>query len=316
MESQHTASPTTHRLALFALVVVAFLWSLNGPFIKLLTVVGEGERPVDAYTIACWRSLIGGLPLLPLLIRHRGSVVRASRGWLLTGAFSFAAMALSFALATTNTAAANAIALQYTSSIWVFLLSPWLLKERPQPGDRWVLLAAVTGVAIIFGGNGVSATPWLLVALVAGLGYGMVTLSLRGLRGVSPLAVTALNVTFSGLVLLVPALMWGRLDLSAMQWVIVASLGLLQFTLPYVLFAWALQHVPAHHAALILYAEVGMNPLWTWLAVGEPVPLATCIGGPIILASVAWHLLRNVRGTGGYNLQSAEIPRAETPQAK
>lgn len=301
-QTPHTAdSPLVQRLALGALVMVAFLWSLNGPLIKLLTLAGEGQRPVDGFTIACWRSLIGGLPLFPLLVRHRRQMGQASKGWLLTSGLSFAVMALSFAVATTKTAAANAIALQYTSSIWVFALSPWLLNERPKPGDRGVLLVAVTGVAIIFFGNGVAATPWLLVALLAGLSYGMVTLSLRGLRGVSPMALTAMNACFSGLVLLIPALIWGRLDLSATQWLIVASLGLLQFTLPYILFAWALQHVPAHHAALILYAEVGMNPLWTWLVVGEPPPLATCIGGPIILASVIWHLGRNMRAAKRYN---------------
>jgi drug/metabolite transporter (DMT)-like permease len=283
---------TSRRLALIALVVVAFLWSLNGPLIKLLSVANGECEAVPAVTIACWRSLIGGLPLLPLLIRNRKQVLAAPRGWVVASSVSFLVMALAFVLATTRTAAANAIALQYTSSIWVFVLSPWLLREHPQRGDQLSLAIAVLGVGIIFLGNGVAELQWLLVALLSGLAYGTLTLTLRALRGVSPMAMTALNATLSGVVLLIPALVWGRMDLSVYQWGIVAALGLLQFTAPYVLFAWALQHVPAHHAALIVLAEVGLNPLLTWLVVGEAVPMATRIGGPIILLGVAWQLVR------------------------
>jgi drug/metabolite transporter (DMT)-like permease len=67
---------------------------------------------------------------------------------------------------------------------------------------------------------------------------------------------------------------------------LVLLLGLVQFTIPYVMFSWALQRVPAYQAALIVLLEALLNPLLTWLIVGEPVPGATLIGGPLILLGV------------------------------
>lgn len=57
-------------------------------------------------------------------------------------------------------------------------------------------------------------------------------------------------------------------------------------------FSWALRHVEAHKASLIILLETVLNPIWTFLVVGETPPGATMLGGPLILASVVgWMLL-------------------------
>ena len=63
-------------------------------------------------------------------------------------------------------------------------------------------------------------------------------------------------------------------------------LSLVQFTLPYVLFSWALQRVEAHRAALILLLETVLNPLWTYLLVGgwRKPPRAAARGFPVTAA--------------------------------
>jgi drug/metabolite transporter (DMT)-like permease len=59
--------------------------------------------------------------------------------------------------------------------------------------------------------------------------------------------------------------------------------------MPYVLFSWAIRRVDAPKASLIVLLEPILNPLFTWIAVREPVPKATLIGGPMIILSVlAW----------------------------
>jgi drug/metabolite transporter (DMT)-like permease len=268
------------------------MWSLNGPLIKLLSQDTDAYAGVSGTTIACYRSLLGGLFLLPLAARRFKTLGRAPFAWRAGSVLTFTLMTVTFVVATTRTAAANAIVLQYTSPIWVFLFSPLLLHERARLADGFVLLLAMAGVGIIFFGHGRADTPALLIGLASGLGYGSLTVALRGLRAADPIAVVALNCVGSGLLLLPAVAVWASFDLEARQWMLVLLLSVVQFALPYVLFTWALRHVPAHRAALIVLLEVVLNPLFTFLLVGEPVPGPTLAGGPLILASVAiWVLL-------------------------
>ena len=157
----------------------------------------------------------------------------------------------------------------------------------------FMLLVAMVGVGVIFSGNPDTSVAGLVVALVSGLGYGSLTVTLRALRPVSPTVVAALNALGSGLLLVGPVVVWGVFVLTADQWGLMLLLAIVQFTLPYVMFSWALRYVEAHRAALILLLETVLNPLWTYLIVHEAPPIATLLGGPLILLSVVgWLLLR------------------------
>ncbi len=273
-------------LAILALVACAGLWSLNGPLIKLLDREG-----VPGITIACYRSLLGGIVFLPFAVRRLGALRKVSPGWPVASVLTFTLMTAAFVIANTMTEAANVIVLQYTSPIWVFLLAPLLLKEHPGRSEGLVLLIVMMGVAVIFSGNLETSLAGLMVALLSGLGYGTLTVTLRALRSVNPTVVAVTNAFGSGLLLVLPVAVWGTFLLTGPQWGLMLVLALVQFTLPYVLFSWALQHVQAHRAALIVLLEVILNPTWTFLLVGEQPPTATLLGGPLILAGVVGWLL-------------------------
>lgn len=285
-------SPRLRGLGTLTLIGCAALWSLNGPLIKLLNQAG-----VPGISTACYRSLIGGLVFLPLALGRLGTLRNVAPVWPIAGIVTFTVMTASFVIANTLTAAANAIILQYTSPIWVFLLSPLILHERPARAEGIALLISMAGVATIFSGNPDTSPVGLLVALTSGVGYGTLTVLLRRLRLVSPAVVSALNTLGSGLLLIVPVAVWGRFDLTAQQWRLMLLLALVQFTLPYLMFSWALQHVEAHRAALILLLETVLNPVWTYLVVREVPPAATLIGGPLVVAGVVLSLLLTWRRT-------------------
>jgi DME family drug/metabolite transporter len=271
----------------FLLIACAGLWSLAGPLIKLLD-----EAGVSGITIACYRSLLGGMVFLPLGLRRWRTLRNVPIGWPIGSVLVFTLMTACFVIATTQTAAANAIILQYTSPVWVFLLSPLLLRERPRLSEALVLALALLGMAIIFLGHPTGDVPALSVALASGLGYGSLTVALRGLRRVAPSTVVALNFVGSGLLLVPAVAIWGSFFLSGYQLGLMLVLSVIQMALPYLLFSWALQYVEAHRAALIVLLEPVLNPLWTYLVVGEPVPEPTLVGGPLILLSVVgWMLL-------------------------
>ncbi len=273
-----------------ALVICCALWSLNGPLIKLLN-----EQHVPGVTVACFRSLIGGLVFLPFAWGQRGQLRRVPAAWPIGSVVMFTVMTVSFVISTMMTTAANAIILQNTSAIWVFLLAPLLLKEKPGRVEGLVLLVAMAGIAVIFLGGRETGLTGLVIALISGFGYGALIIMLRGLRSVNALVVTAMNSLGSGLLLIVPTLIWGTVLLSPRGWALTLTLSLVQFTLPYMLFSWGLQRVEAHRAALIVLLETVLNPIWTFLLVGERVGTPTLIGGPLILLGVAGWLLLSAR---------------------
>jgi len=97
-----------------------------------------------------------------------------------------------------------------------------------------------------------------------------------------------------------PVVVWsGGLSLTPGQLELIAVLGIVQFSAPYALFSYALKRIEAHRAALILLVETIFNPAFTYLVVGEAVPPATLIGGPLILLSVIGWLLLSARAVAG-----------------
>ncbi len=272
------------------LVVAAVFWSLNGAFIKSIHDGGAGPGGI---TIAFYRSLFAGLCLLPLA-RGKWKTLSASGAgprWRVRPAalccmVFFTAMTLCFVVANTKTEAANAIILQYTSTFWIYLLSPWLLGERPHAGDARLLGLALAGIAVIFAGNAHGDALGLTIALASGLFFGLLTMMIRRLRDSDPGVVTVFNNLGSALLLFPVCALWGEFMISRRSVVLLLLMGVVQFGLPYYAYSLGLARVPAHQAALITMLEPVLVPVWTYLAVGESVPPTTLIGGSVILVAL------------------------------
>jgi len=198
----------------------------------------------------------------------------------------FTLMTVCFVIANTKTEAANVIVLQYTSTFWVFGLSPWLLRERAGIEELWILGLAMTGIVIIFVGNAATDLIGLVVALASGLSFALLTLMIRQMRDSDSGAVTVVNNLGSALLLLPFVLVFGSLWVSPRAGVLLAIMGVVQFGLPYYLYALGLARVVAYQVALITLAEVVLNPVWTYLMVEEAAPRATMIGGSVILVAL------------------------------
>jgi DME family drug/metabolite transporter len=282
-------------------LAAAVLWSLNGVLIKSIYDEGRGPHGV---IIAFYRSLFAGLFLIPLArgkfhtLRRDSKVDSRNSGygihnWVfglrpagICCIIFFTLMTVCFVVANTKTEAANAIILQYTSTFWVFGLSPFILKEHPRLRDLWILVAAIVGIIIIFVGNAGTDLLGLVNALGSGLFYGLLTMMLRLLRSSAPAAVTVMNNLGSALLILPFAMVMGGLMVSSGSWLLLVIIGVVQFGVPYYLFSLGLGRVPAYQAALITLAEPILVPVWTYLVLGEKVPPSTMVGGAMILLSL------------------------------
>jgi drug/metabolite transporter (DMT)-like permease len=273
------------------ILAAAVLWSSSGAFTKVLreaTPLDLNDPLLTPLQIACCRVLFAGAVLLPLL-RRRDLVFRPAMLW--TAGF-FALMNALFITATALGKAANAILLQYTATLWMFLFSVTFLGEKADGRGLAAVLVGLCGVGVIvWGGWEGGQILLILCGLGSGVTYAGVVIGLRLMRGVSPVWLTVVNHLFGGLVLL--PFLWG---LAAPTWGQLAWLclfGGLQMGLPYWLMARGLRSVSPQEAGTLTLLEPILNPLLTYLATlsaQEPEAPSgyTYLGGAFILGALAY----------------------------
>jgi drug/metabolite transporter (DMT)-like permease len=262
----------------------AFLWSLAGVFIKFLD--------VPPLTIVFYRSLFAGLVFTPFL-RRNGLPLN---GPILVSALTYTAAISSFVAANKLTTAANAIVLQYTAPIFVFLFSGLVLKEKIAKLNGFALAVSMIGVGIIsLDSVGQPDMAGVLLALLSGLLFAAYMINLRRTSEINPVYLTWINNLVCALLLLF--IVKSQLWLTATQLWILIVMGAVQLGMPYFLFSKGLHAVSLQEASLIALIEPVLNPLWVALVVGEIPSKGTVAGGGMILLGLGvryvWPLLKS-----------------------
>ena len=258
-------------------LAAATLWSTAGAAIKLCGLSG--------WQINLGRSLIAA-GVLALLFRDGRR--RPDRG-VLWVSVAYAFTVLLFVLANKATTRANAIFLQDTAPVWVLLLSPWLLHERPSRSELLSVPLFLVGLTLFFLDQlSPGQTVGNVIALALGVAFALCILGLRklGPRNVGAIVWGNLIAALIALPMAVRGPSPTVRDLG-----LVAFLGVFQLGLSYGLFARGLRHTPAVEASLLALVEPVLNPVWTFLFTGErPGPWAVR-GGVIILVATLWRTL-------------------------
>jgi drug/metabolite transporter (DMT)-like permease len=279
-------------LARLEVLAAALLFSTGGAAIKATSPALTG------WQVACGRSLVAAAFLALLLpsARRRPTFAQA------VAAVPYAATLLLFVLANKTTTAANAIFLQATAPLYLLLLSPLWLGERPRRSDLVLMLALGTGLALFFVGqetpNETAPRPLLgnVLAAASGLTWAFTIASLRRLARdeAGPLGRpgSAAGAALWGNVLVAlataPLATRGPAPEAADVWVLL-YLGAFQIGLAYFFLTRAVRSLPALEGALLLLAEPVLNALFAWAAHGEvPGPWARA-GALVILGATIAH---------------------------
>jgi drug/metabolite transporter (DMT)-like permease len=279
-------------------VLAAVLWSLSGAFTKILTKQATFQLdgpPITAVQIAFFRVFFAGLVLLPLLRRQD-----------ITFRWSMPAMVLCFALmnatfvpALALGTAANAILLQYSAPLWMYLASIYLLREAPDRRGAISLAIGLCGIAIILCGGWQDAQFQVIaIALASGVTYAGVILFLRVLRGSSSSWLTVIN-HLGGALFILPALWYFAPEWPGTgQMILLFLFGAVQMALPYYLMAKGMRVVSAQEAGAITLLEPLLNPLWAYLVAPEVEQprFYTMLGGAFILGGLFWRYWPSRKG--------------------
>jgi len=266
------------------------LFSTGGSLIKLQT--------LPSLQRAGSRALLAALVIFLLLPQARRLPTR--RILLLAPAY-FGATAL-FVVANTMTTAANAIFLQSTAPLWVVLLAPLLLGERPSRSDLAVLFGVAVGMALFFVAPAAEAATapnprlgdW--IAIASGVSFALLLIGMRWLaRGGSGEECAA--IAWSNLIACPLAFacmpLVGQTPIAGvpLDWVVVGALGTLQMGLAYSLLVTGIPHVSALQASLLTMIEPVLSAGIAWLAHGEAMHPMAMLGAACIVAAVlagAW----------------------------
>ena len=288
------ASPTAAQGRL-CILLAALLWSLGGAFTKALTqntFLDVHDPPIETLSvagynvpiqIACYRALFAGLVLVPTL--RRGDL--QFRPLMLGMVVCFALMNATFITAQAIGTAANAILLQNSAPLWMYLVSIFWLGEAANRRSTISLFLGLFGIAIIIvGGWQEGELAVIGIGLFSGFTYAGVILGLRILREVPSNWLTVWNQLIGGLVLLPFVLMLE--PPTWQQFLVLFLFGAIQLGLPYWLMARGLRSVSAPEAGAITLLEPILNPVWTWCICGERPNNLTYVGGAVILVALAY----------------------------
>lgn len=263
-------------IGILLMLACAVLWSTAGLFIKSV--------PWNSMVLAGWRGLAGTLTLWAFMRMMRYRVVIDRRT--VTIGLCVSGTSILFLIANRLTTAANAIVLQYTSPVFLMVLSALLFKRRYRSLDYLTVAVTVGGIALFFCDQ---LTPGgmlgNILALIDGVSMGAVYLftgesdegrRLSGiLMGLAITIVVGIPFTFA-----YPPVVTGASVLA------VIAMGFLQLGLPYACYSLALKHCPTLACTLIASFEIILSPLWVWLFLGEMPGTFAIIGSVIIVATI------------------------------
>ncbi|OGO77627.1 MAG: hypothetical protein A2Y23_11775 [Clostridiales bacterium GWB2_37_7] len=261
------------------MVLTSILWSSGGILIKLVNV---GPMAVSGL-----RSIIAAAIIFIYVKKPKFT-------WSLyqiLGAVAYASMAITFVAATRLTTSANAVLLQYTAPIYVAILGSYILRERVALKDWITISVTLIGVVLFFLDSfSLGGLMGNILAIASGFCFALFIVCSRQQKEGSPMETILLGNIVTAVVSM-PFVINTNYDMTSI--VGIASLGIIQFGIPYVLYGIAIKHISALDAVMIAAIEPILNPIWVLIFWGEKPGAWAILGGIIVLAAVTYNCIQS-----------------------
>jgi len=262
--------------AMLEMLVCATLWSIAGIFMKLI--------PWNGFAIAGLRSLIAGLTFI-VYMRAKKLKYRLNKKTAISGVIT-GCVYICFTCANKLTTAANAIVLQFTSPIFIVILSAVFFKTKVKKADLIAVLFTLAGIALFFldqlkpgyvFGN--------FVAILSGLLMAGMFMSVGNLQGEERFSAVLNGQMFTFLVG-VPFVLTTKPEFSTVAVLSIIILGVFQLGISYILYVKSAEYCPPLACCLLGAIEPMLNPVWVFLFDGEHPGFFALIGCVIVIVSV------------------------------
>lgn len=280
--------PDRHLLGVVLVVLSALFYSVAGVLTKAIA--------ADAWAIACWRGLIGGLLVVAYVgwLERRQPTGRAFhlgwRGWLLASVGSLASITFIFAFKLTYVA--NVAVIYATAPFLAAALAWAVMRERFRPQTAVAAGLSVAGIAVVFAGSlGAGGLAGNILALAMTFGCALYMVLIRLFTGTPVVlagGVSALQLFVVGWLVTDP------FAVTRADAVLLVLFGL-SFAVALVLWTEGTRLIPAAESGFLGTAETPFAMLLAWLVLAELPPVASFAGAGIVLAAVIGHALSDLR---------------------
>jgi DME family drug/metabolite transporter len=262
-----------HQKGILFVLIAGLLWSSGGLFIKLIS--------LPAMQLAFFRCSIAAITF-GIIFRKR--ILLINKLTLINSVF-YAAILITFVIATKTTTAANAIFLQSTAPIYVLIFEPIFNKTKFERINIITVAVCMVGMLLFFVGK---IEPGHLegniIALFSGIAFAAFFL---GMKKNDPKFQSSSIFYGNILVAIISIPFLFSLDtLTTSDLWMVTFLGVFQIAIAYAFFSAGLKRIYAVEASIISMIEPVLNPLWVFIGYGEVPSITAIIGGLIILGSI------------------------------
>ncbi|NHN87167.1 DMT family transporter [Acetobacter conturbans] len=279
-----------HLYGVLLIAAATVMWSTAGLFVRALD--------MDTWSLVAWRSLFAAVSLTGTAVLLRGrTLLRFSRSIGPGGLASIPAMVaamFSYIAALNMTSVANVMVIYATVPFVAMILAFLLLREKPTRRAVTAAGVAFAGVTVMaVSERGASDLAGNSLAFLMTLGFGASIVISRRWPEQDTIFVTAIASTICAVACF--AVVWSQpAALSAPH---LGQMGLLLLfslstqSLSYIFFLVGSRHVPSSDAGLMALGDVGLAPLWVWLAFSEKPGTPALVGGLIVMLSVGGYLV-------------------------
>lgn len=263
---------TKRNTAIKYMIIASVLWSIGGIFIKLIN--------WNPMAIAGSRSAIAALVMMVYLKKFKFKINKS----MLICACSYSLLVILFVSANKLTTSANAILLQFTSPVWVALLSRAILKQKISRIDGITIIFVILGMIMFFIDElEMSYLLGNILAILSGIVMAGMILLFQQQKENSLVEITLLGNVITAIV----GIPFYFISSPGMESVLpLFILGVFQLGIPYLLYVLAIPNVTAIDAVLIPVLEPLLNPLWVFIFAKESPTFFSLLGGGLVLLSV------------------------------
>lgn len=282
-----------HPVLLYTLVLLTVLgWSLNFIIAKITL------RYINPFALTSFRIELSGLLMVPIyFVQPRRSRLNRKDLWIFAvlGFWGVAVNRGLFIVGLNYTTAAHSVLIVASGPILVLLLARAYKLEKITRAKIFGMATCFAGVAILVLGDELHrhAGTWIgdLIALGGTCGFALYTvLAKRVARQYDTISMNTF-CNLAGAIFLLPLTVR---EAARLDWTAVGAVGWLGLTYTvlvssigaYLVFFWALAHLPASRLAVFTYLETPIAALLAVLILGESPTLALLVGGGLILLGV------------------------------
>lgn len=284
--------PMTHALPVVLLLIAATMWGLTWWPLKAFNAAGIAGVPLILFSYGT----VGALLSFRLWRDHKVWKGNFRLLWLIGLLGGYANLA--FASAMIHGDVVRAMMLFYLAPVWGVIGGRFFLGEVID-GRRWLgMVFALIGAWLILGGDTLfdDAPTWIdLLALTAGMAFALTNITFRATCAFPNGSRVAAVFLGCGLIalLLMPWQTSGLPQLAPSLWLGLAAFSLLWLLGATFASAWAVSHLEAGRASILMITELFVAVLSATLFGGETLTAVEMTGGIFIVVSAVLEALRS-----------------------